>query len=417
MAVTRSQTRRQTRRQAPKKTVKKTVKKATKVKGAKKARMIPVTSPTDSMTLDAVMAVAPPKVADSLARKGYSRTIDASIGEVMHETKNEYKNKVAGQKRKRSGSSAGGAKKKAKRGGGGYGNMRMDWSGAGLPRTTRYGTKHAKKHTAKKGKRGGGGYRNMRVNWSGSGVPHAGSTKGVCTEARVAACHAKGLICKGARCHKPAAEKQADAKGACGKPCAPNKRAGISRVRNPTTCRCMKSDVAMRTIQGECAPRKSKKDGRLYATVRRDIGGGRFRCVKAGGATAKKAVGGNKSCPPGKKLVSYRTRVPDRDGIMYSVNATRCVLATGKFKDCTTDKVLVSVPSSGKTPKGKLWAKNVQKCVTPEFAQAKGYRVLRRGTLPPPAFTGELRNLANRRRRARPAKSPQRTYWTPAAGF
>lgn len=57
----------------------------------KKGGRRPVQSPTDSQTVDAVMAVAPRRVAMSLASKGYSKSAGAGMETLVKDTKRQYK--------------------------------------------------------------------------------------------------------------------------------------------------------------------------------------------------------------------------------------------------------------------------------------------------------------------------------------
>ena len=183
------------------------------------------------------------------------------------------------------------------------------------------------------------------INWSGKGVP---STRKI---------------------------KKASSKAACGSACGPSSRTRRPRVRDPVTCKCMVLDgQAARKAVG-CAPRMGK-NGKMYETVAVKSASGSIRCIKAGGATAKKALG-QKACPAGKTLKTYRTTVPTANGGRRSVNATRCVKAVGEDKDCPANQVLVMANGKGVTKN-----KRVQRCVLPETAAKKGLQIVRRGTLP-----------------------------------
>lgn len=143
--------------------------------------------------------------------------------------------------------------------------------------------------------------------------------------------------------------------------------------------------------QKVCAPRKGK-DGTVYETVPKTgvyatgkLAGQQYtRCVKAGGAAAKEKRS-DKACGAGQVLIRYTTTVPNKEtGGKRVVDATRCVKAQGKHKDCFTDQVLVRAMASGRTPQGKAWSKMVQKCMDPKAAAQRAYPVVRQGTLERP---------------------------------
>lgn len=316
---------------ADKKKGTKAAKAAKGTKGTKRAKRSTVKSPTVSQAMDAVMAVAPRRVAKSLAAKGYSKTAGAGVATLVMDTKKEYKRMARGKK-------------------------------------------------------------------SAAGKPGTG-----CTRERVAACRAKGMVCKkdasgAARCQVSAADKKSGKKAVmkafmkgpkastkCTDPCTATRK-GAPRVREHKTCKCLASGGDALRKKGVCTPRRGR-DGKMYETV---FAGG--RCLKAGGAAAKAALPGSAACPVGKVLKRYTTQVPLVDPYsgqvleMRRVPATRCVKAVGDLKDCPKGKVLVSVPSSGTTPGGVGWRKDVARCMLRQTAMKKGYNFIA-GGLRVPGYT------------------------------
>lgn len=201
--------------------------------------------------------------------------------------------------------------------------------------------------------RGGGGYGNRMVNWSKDGLP--------------------------GRRMKPA---QRTSSGECAKPCANPKRP----VQDKKTCKCYAEGSAAARQAGICLPRTGTRNGKpyTYETVPMKNKRGGISCVKAGGSTAKEALGA-KACPPGQVIKPYTTRVPvlDREtgtwtGQLRSVSATRCVKAVGDRKDCPTNQVLAVVPHAREGPQ--------KRCVLAATAAKKGYQVLKTGSLPQRAY-------------------------------
>lgn len=219
----------------------------------------------------------------------------------------------------------------------------------------------------KKYARGGGGARNRRINWSANGLPFGPkrrSAKAPTKAQRLQAAAASG------RCPT------------CANPDRP--------VQDLKTCKCYALGSAAARKQGICPPtRFSQKTGKSYPLVH-VVRKGKHLCVKAGTANAKKALG-NAGCPPGKVIKQVR-KVNPLTGEVYF--AKQCVKAQGAEKQCPVGQKLVSVPSSGVTPDGKRWSKNVIKCVSAKTAAAKGYNVLRNGTLPRRARIAKPKGVA-----------------------
>ena len=222
-----------------------------------------------------------------------------------------------------------------------------------------------------------------------------------CTRQRVAECRADGKVCKkdsagAARCQIKAARKPraaaADSKAKCAQPCTKTK-SGTVRVRNAASCRCLAVGGTGLKKQGVCGPKYEKlksKNGTfrsgkmlynrvLVQTVYKSgpkAGQPMTRCIKAGGAVAKAALG-NKACAPGKMLKRYTATVPDVEGtpvmrrgrLTYPtkrVPATRCVKDAG-YKVCQPNQVLAMALFQGKP---------IKRCVTPKTAKKKGYSIV-----------------------------------------
>lgn len=192
----------------------------------------------------------------------------------------------------------------------------------------------------------------MRVNWSASGIP---SEK------------------------RPYKQRMQGCEGPC-----PTTKKGVKRVRVPNPkkggCKCMSIDSRNARAAGICPMRKDRRTGQMVQTVAiKSKKDGAIRCVKAGGAAAKKAALGDRACPEGKYLKTYQARVPLGKGKTGTriVTAKRCVKAVGANKDCPSTQVLVEVMG-----KGVAAGRMIRRCVTPKTAAAKGYRIVARGTLP-----------------------------------
>ncbi len=121
--------------------------------------------------------------------------------------------------------------------------------------------------------------------------------------------------------------------------------------------------------QRECPPKPDRK-GRMAHYVPATIGGKR-RCLKAGGDTAKRVLR-DQGCPPGKVYAFL-------DG------KHRCIRAGGATakaalgaKGCRPGQVLAEGPASGRTPDGQRWSKTIRLCLTEETARRKGFRIVGR---------------------------------------
>lgn len=178
------------------------------------------------------------------------------------------------------------------------------------------------------------------------------------------------------------------------KPCPPSRP-----FRSEKTGRCYAGSTAAGREAGVCPPkidRKGQISEYVYAFVN-----GKHRCLKAGGATARKHLG-QKSCPQGKVLADVQYRLPpDETGRVRTGISKRCVAPRGKYADlkrCEVGKVLVEA---------RRGEHLVQTCVTERTAKLKGYKILARGdqqrgwkhNTEVPADKGEVRNMAARQRR------------------
>lgn len=185
----------------------------------------------------------------------------------------------------------------------------------------------------------------------------------------------------------------------CTKTC-PAKRPVLSKL----SCRCYAPKSAAARKAGVCLPRVGK-DGRRYETVLKKgtYGPGSkmqgktyHRCVKAGSSTAKAALH-TQGCPSGKVLVQAPRKVPQwtgpkgsrrrltGPGATKTVMTQRCIFPRGSkhdsIKDCPMDKVLAQMRGG-------------KRCVKRSTATAKGYPVVRAGTLPIKTFRVSRRGVA-----------------------
>jgi hypothetical protein len=237
--------------------------------------------------------------------------------------------------------------------------------------------------------RGGGGGTNRRIDWSQDGLPYGRRSRSRSPTRKPA---------------KKSAKKPAKGGGSgCGTACNPAvTKAGTPRVRllkpdeKTKKCKCVAMGGRAAKDAGVCKPGTVPVPG----PVRKDGTRG-MKCVKAGGATAKKVLKSDKACPQGKTLAPYTATVPRlrkrADGTrevvgMMTKQTFRCVKAVGDIKDCRQGLVLARVPhraGSVTSPTGKVssWKAGVSvRCVKPKTAAGKGYEVVRRGTLPAPAY-------------------------------
>lgn len=188
-------------------------------------------------------------------------------------------------------------------------------------------------------KRGGGGGRNRRVNWSSSGLPRV---------------YSKPSTMSGRKRRMSAAAKD--------KVCRP---------------KMGKDGTLYQTVMKTGTYQTGKRQGRPYS-----------RCVKAGGQSAKDAMG-IRGCPVGQVLKTYTTRVPvsrrKGDTRMKTVQAQRCIKAVGAIKNCPSNQVIVQYRQTGRVgPAGQKRSYDTlaKKCVLPATAAKRGYVVLGAGTLP-----------------------------------
>ena len=150
--------------------------------------------------------------------------------------------------------------------------------------------------------------------------------------------------------------------------------------RSEKTGKCYAGATPAGRQAGVC-PSKPDRTGKISEYVAAFVGG-RHRCLKAGGAAAKAALG-EKGCPAGKALVSVKVRLPDG----HVTTAKRCVAPRGEYADkktCLVGQVLAETTRRGVTPHGQSWEKRVRICVTPATAASKGYRVVSQGSVVKP---------------------------------
>ena len=150
--------------------------------------------------------------------------------------------------------------------------------------------------------------------------------------------------------------------------------------RSEKTGKCYAGATPAGRQAGVC-PSKPDRTGKISEYVAAFVGG-RHRCLKAGGAAAKAALG-EKGCPAGKALVSVRVRLPDG----HVTTAKRCVAPRGEYADkkkCLVGQVLAESMRRGVTPQGHPWEKRVRACVTPATAASKGYKIVSEGSVVKP---------------------------------
>lgn len=165
------------------------------------------------------------------------------------------------------------------------------------------------------------------------------------------------------------------------KPCPPEKP-----FRSAKTGKCYAGATAAGRQAGVCPP-KQDRTGKMTEYVAAVVNG-KHRCLKAGGAMAKKALG-EKGCPSGKVLVNVKSKLPSGK----VVEGKRCVAPRGEYaskKQCPVGQVLAETTRKGKTPAGKPWKKRVRVCVTEATAKANGYKIVSQGTIVKP-FTGSAK--------------------------
>ena len=122
----------------------------------------------------------------------------------------------------------------------------------------------------------------------------------------------------------------------------------------------------------ECPP-KLDRTGKMAHYVAATVGG-KKRCLKAGGATAKRVLGAA-GCPPDKVF-------------LMSGGKMRCVRAGGATakaalgaKGCRAGQVLAEGRKTGVMPAkmgGHRYDKIVRMCLTPATAQRRGWRIVSR---------------------------------------
>lgn len=165
------------------------------------------------------------------------------------------------------------------------------------------------------------------------------------------------------------------------KPCPPEKP-----FRSAKTGKCYAGATAAGRQAGVCPP-KQDRTGKMTEYVAAVVNG-KHRCLKAGGAMAKKALG-EKGCPSGKVLVNVKSKLPSGK----VVEGKRCVAPRGEYaskKQCPVGQVLAETTRKGKTPAGKPWEKRVRVCMTEATAKANGYKIVSQGTIVKP-FTGSAK--------------------------